>query len=138
MSSPAQWGIGLRGGRGLVIRPIDPGFHIFARSLDDLAQVGGMDTVFQKRLGRDEERDNNADGMTATELMRSASEPSRAESAEARNEEKISIFWRVFGGTILSIVALAVITLYNSISTNISDLRNELNREREARADLVK
>jgi DNA repair exonuclease SbcCD ATPase subunit len=97
-----------------------------------------MDTVFQKRLGRDEERDNNADGMTATELMRSAAETSRAESTEARNEEKISIFWRVFGGTILSIVALAVITLYNSISSNISDLRNELNREREARADLVK
>ena len=54
-------------------------------------------------------------------------------STEGRNEEKISIFWRVFGGTILSIVALAVITLYNSISSNISDLRNEVNREREAR-----
>ena len=76
--------------------------------------------------------------MTATELMRSAAETSMTKSTEVRNEEKISIFWRVFGGTILSIVALAVITLYNSISSNISDLRNEVNREREARADLVK
>jgi chromosome segregation ATPase len=97
-----------------------------------------MDTVFQKRLGRDDERDNSADGMTANELMRSAAETARPDAAEARNEEKISIFWRVFGGTILSIVALAAITLYNNISSNITDLRGELNREREARADLVK
>ena len=100
--------------------------------------VGGTDTVFQKRLGRDEEQDSGRDGMTATELMRSAAETSMTKSTEVRNEEKISIFWRVFGGTILSIVSLAVITLYNSISSNISDLRNEVNREREARADLVK
>ena len=50
----------------------------------------------------------------------------------------MSLFWRVFGGTILSIAALGSITLYNSISTNISELRSELNRERDARAELVK
>ena len=37
----------------------------------------------------------------------------------------MSLFWRVFGGTILSIVALAAVTLYNNLSNGISDLRAE-------------
>jgi DNA repair exonuclease SbcCD ATPase subunit len=50
----------------------------------------------------------------------------------------MSLFWRVFGGTILSIVALSAVTLYNNLSGGISDLRSELAREREARMALAK
>ena len=50
----------------------------------------------------------------------------------------MSLFWRVFGGTILSIVALVGITIYNNLSSSISELRSELNRVNEARAELVK
>lgn len=53
-------------------------------------------------------------------------------------DEKISLFWRIFGGTILSIVALLVITAYQSISGSIHDMRTELSQLREAKADLVK
>jgi DNA repair exonuclease SbcCD ATPase subunit len=53
-------------------------------------------------------------------------------------DEKLSLFWRVFGGTILSIVALVGITIYNNLSTSISELRTELNRVNEARGELVK
>jgi len=88
--------------------------------------------VFQKRL--DEERD----GELASETMRAVSESSGPGRAGSKEDEKMSLFWRVFGGTILSIAALGSITLYNGISTNISELRGELNREREARAELVK
>jgi chromosome segregation ATPase len=103
-----------------------------------VAQLGGMDTVLQKRFGQDEEREDSAGGLTANETLRSAGESSAPGKMERTGEEKISLFWRVFGGTILSIVALVSITLYNSISSSIADLRNELNREREARADLIK
>lgn len=53
---------------------------------------------------------------------------------EKKDEEKLSIYWRVFGGTVLSIVALVAVTLYNNVTTNISELRAEVNRANEARA----
>lgn len=62
-----------------------------------------------------------------------------AKPAEAGNpEEKISLFWRVFGGTILSIVALVAITLFNNLNSTISELRGELHKQNEKLADLVK
>lgn len=97
-----------------------------------------MDTVLQKRFDQDEERDECGGGLVATETMRSATESSSLGKTERGGDEKISLFWRVFGGTILSIVALVSITLYNSLSSGIAEVRNELNREREARAELVK
>ncbi len=50
----------------------------------------------------------------------------------------ISVFWRVFGGTIISIVALVGITLYNSMNTQISELRAEIHKLNEARAEFIK
>jgi len=86
--------------------------------------------------GNDESVDQSQE-MAALETARSAGESS-GKSEPKTGEEHISVFWRVFGGTILSIVALVAITLYNTMSTNISELRNEVSREREARAELVK
>ena len=89
--------------------------------------------MLQKRL------DDDRDGIgEASESLRSAVESSAAGRRETKDDEKMSLFWRVFGGTILSIVALGSITLYNGVSSNIAELRGELNREREARAELVK
>src|SRR5260370_11911155 len=48
------------------------------------------------------------------------------------------MFWRIFGGTILSIAALVIITAYQSISSSIQELRSELARVNEARAELIK
>ena len=56
----------------------------------------------------------------------------------AKGEEKISVFWRVFGGTILSIVALVVITVYQQFSSSLAELRNDMIRSNEARAELLK
>ena len=55
-----------------------------------------------------------------------------------KSEEKVSLFWRIFGGTILSIVALVVITAYQSVSNSISDLRTSIAHVNEAKAELVK
>jgi hypothetical protein len=53
-------------------------------------------------------------------------------------DERLSLFWRVFGGTILSIAALIGITLYNSQASSITELRSEVSRLNEARAETVK
>lgn len=53
-------------------------------------------------------------------------------------EEKISVFWRVFGGTILSITALVAIQAYQGLSSNIHEVRADQNRMREIASDYVK
>ncbi len=91
--------------------------------------------MLQKRYGAHDGRDGSGDeAVGAAEAVRAA-QPARAGEA---GDERVSLFWRVFGGTLLSMVALGALTLYNSISGNITDLRAELSREREARAELVK
>jgi DNA repair exonuclease SbcCD ATPase subunit len=89
--------------------------------------------------GNDESIDQSQE-VAALETVRSAAESAGKAEPEPKKtgEEHISVFWRVFGGTILSIVALVAITLFNNMSASITDLRNELSREREARAELVK
>ncbi len=94
----------------------------------------------QKRFGEEpdsrDELDCNA--LVLTETARSAGESSIPKATPKNDDEHISVFWRVFGGTLLSMVALGAITLYNSISSNIAELRADLNHEREARSDLMK
>lgn len=94
--------------------------------------------MLQKRADHDDEAIGRTGEMAALETARSAAE-SGGKAAEAKpEEERVSVFWRVFGGTILSIVALVSITLYNNLTSSITDLRAEVSREREARAELVK
>ncbi|MDY3555172.1 hypothetical protein R5W24_004310 [Gemmata sp. JC717] len=76
--------------------------------------------------------------LAAYETTRSAADSSSDKAPPKKDEEHISVFWRVFGGTILSIVALVAVTLYNNTSSSISELRAQLSREHEARAELVK
>jgi uncharacterized protein (DUF3084 family) len=98
--------------------------------------------MLQKRFGQEFEPDTEErpDGAAAAvETARSiTSVPLGAPKEEKKDEEKVSMFWRVFGGTILSIVALVSITLFNNLQGSITDLRNELSREREARSGLAK
>lgn len=61
-----------------------------------------------------------------------------ADYPKGHHDDRLSVFWRVFGGTILSIFALVAITIYNNLQNNINELRTELSRSNEARAELVK
>src|SRR5207245_1250135 len=73
----------------------------------------------------------------AAETLRSAAASADA-PAPAKSEERLSIFWRVFGGTILSITALVCVTLYNQLSNGLNDLRGEVARLTEAKGDLLR
>jgi hypothetical protein len=94
--------------------------------------------MLQKRADHDDDALERTGEMAALETARSAAESGAKAAGPKKDEEHVSMFWRIFGGTILSIVALVSITLYNNISTSISELRAEVSREREARAELVK
>jgi hypothetical protein len=74
----------------------------------------------------------------ATETLRNKGEACRTDTAPARGEDKISMFWRVFGGTLLSIAALVVMTVYQQFSASISELRSAVARVNETHADMVK
>jgi hypothetical protein len=46
--------------------------------------------------------------------------------APGKAEERLPVFWRIFGATLLSIAALVVITLCQHFSANLNELRTEL------------
>jgi hypothetical protein len=95
--------------------------------------------MMPRRPIQDEESLERNEEVAMLETARSAAESSeKASEPKKKEEEGMSLFWRVFGGTILSIVALISLTLYNNMSASITDLRAEVSREREARAELVK
>lgn len=93
-------------------------------------------------MGRTSDRDT--DLTIETESLRAADAAGRATdelpSAKPKKheEESISLFWRLFGGTILSITALGAITLYNNLSGSISELRADLARMNEAKGEFAK
>jgi len=76
--------------------------------------------------------------LTAEALRGAATGTRPAEPAPARGEERLSLVWRVFGGTLLSIAALVLVTLYQQFTSSINDLRHDIVRLNEADANLVK
>lgn len=88
-------------------------------------------------MSKREEYDSS--DTAVVETLRSASnKPVEAAPAKKHEEEKVSLFWRLFGGTILSVVALAGITLYNTMNNSISELRAEVVRLNEVKVDAAK
>jgi septal ring factor EnvC (AmiA/AmiB activator) len=75
--------------------------------------------------------------LAAVETLRSASVPVSASPAP-KGEERISVFWRVFGGTLLSIAALTIVTVYQQFASTLSELRGGIAHINESQADLVK
>jgi hypothetical protein len=78
--------------------------------------------------------------LQAAETLRSVAAACAKQKGkgEPQGEEKMSVFWRVFGSTLLSIGALIVLTFYQQFSTNLNELRAGLDHLAEVQADLVK
>ena len=92
--------------------------------------------MYPKRISQDDEPTSQEfNTPVVAETLRSAG---ATPPAAPKEEEKLSVFWRVFGGTILSIAALVGVTLYNNINASIGELRAEATRAREALAGAVK
>jgi hypothetical protein len=97
--------------------------------------------VLPRRIPRPDTHSSFTDSerhlILAAETLRSGDSAAKAHPAE-KTDEKISVFWRVFGGTILSICALSVISAYQSLANGLHEVRSDLNRSREAAADFIK
>ena len=96
-----------------------------------------------RRMDRDDYSSHDRDGEAVVVAAATLRPPEPRHDLSkphdpAHAEDRMLIFWRVFGGTILSIIALMAVTLYNNVTSNINDLRTELNRANEARSELVK
>ncbi len=76
--------------------------------------------------------------ILASETLRSAGAPPVCDAPSSKSEERISLFWRVFGGTLLSITALVAITIYQQFTSSINELRNQIEKAAESRGDYVK
>jgi hypothetical protein len=83
-------------------------------------------------------RANNAAVLATETLRRASTGHHHPRKGPGKDEERISVFWRVFGGTLLSIAALVAITLYNNFNSTVTDLRKDLNNQIETRVDLIK
>lgn len=69
--------------------------------------------------------------ILAAETLRTGDSAGKRPRDGEKADEKASMFWRVFGGTILSIAALMFFNAYQSLANNIHEARNDLGRMRE-------
>jgi hypothetical protein len=51
--------------------------------------------------------------------------------------DTVPAFWRVYGGSLLVTATLGVLTVFNSLSTELAQLRRDIAHEQEARAQFV-
>jgi hypothetical protein len=106
--------------------------------------------VMENREFQDEQsmrRDRGRAILLAAEAMRVAATPSTAARSGAAPSvgavngaalpagERISLFWQVFGGTIVSAIALIIITAFGQLSSTATDLRRDVN---QLQAELVR
>src|SRR5262249_42444151 len=63
--------------------------------------------------------------LLTAEILRNAASACEPK-AKGKGEDGVSPFWRIFGATILSIVALAAVTLYQQLAGGLSEVRHEL------------
>jgi hypothetical protein len=103
-----------------------------------LAEPKG-DVVTPRRLDEDEcnEQSDRIFPIIAAETLRNATSHHHQPKAKPA-EEKISLFWRIFGGTILSIVALVIITACQSVYSSIHDLQKDIAHLNESKGELVR
>jgi hypothetical protein len=71
--------------------------------------------------------------------MRQCAEAGKAVKGQEKDEKGMPMFWRVFGGTLLSIGALVVMTLYQGLNAGVAELRTEMDHlDKEFRKDLAR
>jgi len=65
--------------------------------------------------------------------------PVREQAGDRAGEKRMPLFWRVFGGTVLSIVALVCLAAYQQVTGQVAALRHELGHlNKDLRKDLTR
>lgn len=98
--------------------------------------------MFPRRMARTDSHSSFTDSerhlILAAETVRAGDLNPARPARDEKPEERVSLFWRIFGGTILSICALIVINAYQSLTSNIHEVRSDLGRLRESSSDLIR
>jgi hypothetical protein len=55
-----------------------------------------------------------------------------------KEEERLPLFWRIFGSTVLSIAALVAVTLYQQVMSSLNEIRSDQNRLNQDHGELIK
>jgi DNA repair exonuclease SbcCD ATPase subunit len=98
-----------------------------------------MGAVLPKRADDNgTQRRTTDDTAITSESLRFGSTSPQTATPSKGDDEKMSLFWRVFGGAIISVITLIVITLFNNLMATLTEIRSEINRINEHRAELVK
>lgn len=101
--------------------------------------------VMENRIFEENEslrRDRNRASMLAAEMTRTAAAPATTARSTATPcgpapppRDRFPLFWEIFGGTLISVVALIVITAFSQLGSTAADLRRDLN---QLQAELVR
>lgn len=98
--------------------------------------------MFPRRMARNDSHSSFTDSerhlILAAETVRAGDLNPARPARDEKPEERVSLFWRIFGGTILSICALIVINAYQSLTGNIHEVRSDLSRLRESATDWIR
>jgi DNA repair ATPase RecN len=76
--------------------------------------------------------------IITAETLRNAASAHHHPKTTKPAEERISLFWRIFGGTILSIVALVILTACQSVYSSIRDMQKDIAHLNEGKAEFVR
>jgi cell division protein FtsB len=64
--------------------------------------------------------------VLAAESLRNSAAPGEAAAPAPRADDRISAFWRIFGGTVLSIVTLIILTAFQQLSASLSNMNSKI------------
>lgn len=85
---------------------------------------------------RSERQPLTANTPVLAEVLRQAAEAGKPEGGDEEN--RIPLFWRVFGGTVLSITALVVMTAYQGFTSSLKELSTEIGHlEKDMRKEMA-
>jgi hypothetical protein len=96
--------------------------------------------MLDQKKGRNGDFDSSAPALSpafTAEAMRLAQLQAGGQIAP-KSEDRLSLFWRLFGGAVVSVVALIGVTAYQQLNANITELRGLINHINETNADLVR
>jgi chromosome segregation ATPase len=83
--------------------------------------------------------ERNSNVLPTPILAEALRQGSEAKAEDGKDKEgSISPFWKIFGGTVLSITAMVVVTAYQGLNSTIGDLRTEVGHtSQEMRKELA-
>src|SRR5438067_12533187 len=105
----------------------------------------GRSVVSQNRSDRNSQQAPST--PVVMEVLRQGAEAGKDAEEEDKGAGRMSAFWKVFGGTLLSIAAMICVSVYQGFSGQVKelrhdlghlggDLRKDIGRMAEAQADL--